>query len=317
MNDRRVHPTRRDFLRLAAASLAASGAIRAATRVRAADAPVVLDVAYAASLATAVEGPIKSAAAQRFGLELHGRASGASGLAKLIVGGSIAPDVFISITPSPMQSVLASGKAMRALPFARTEMAIAYAPQGRFAAKFREAGKPGGPAWYEVLQEPGLRLGRTDPVTDPLGRNAIYCLELAENYYGVPGLRERVLGADDNPVQIFAEATLAARVQSGQLDAATAYKIQPASFGLPYVELPEAINLGSVAHATAYARASLTLENRTLHPEPLVYYAAVLMQSAHASEATAFTDWLGGGEARAIFRKLGYDDAADAPALHA
>ena len=55
-----------------------------------------LDVAYAGSMGSLMEGPMKSAAAQALKIDLHGRAQGSNALAQLIVGGSIRPDVFIS-----------------------------------------------------------------------------------------------------------------------------------------------------------------------------------------------------------------------------
>src|SRR5262249_43505359 len=81
----------------------------------------VLDVAYAGSMGSLMEGPLKTAAAQTLKLELHGRAQGSSALAQLIVSGSIRPDVFIPITPGPMLTVLKAGKADTAQPVAHTE----------------------------------------------------------------------------------------------------------------------------------------------------------------------------------------------------
>ena len=57
--------------------------------------PAVLEVAYAGSMGSIMEGPVKKAAAQTLRLDMHGRAQGANALAQLIVGGSISPDVFI------------------------------------------------------------------------------------------------------------------------------------------------------------------------------------------------------------------------------
>ena len=137
-----------------------------------------LQVAYAGSMASAMEGPI-GRAAEAMGLKLQGRAQGASGLAQLIVAGSLRPDVFISITPSPMQTVQRAGKARRAVPIARTEMVIAYSPHSRFRAEFERAARdPEGHPWWRVLGAKGLRFGRTDPITDPQGRNILFVFQL-------------------------------------------------------------------------------------------------------------------------------------------
>jgi molybdate/tungstate transport system substrate-binding protein len=275
-----------------------------------------LDVAYAGSMGSLMEGPLKSSAAQTLKLELHGRAQGSNALAQLITGGSIRPDVFISITPGPMLTVLHAGKAESAAPIARTEMVIAYSPKSKSAEKLQSAAE-GKTLWWKVLQEPGLRFGRTDPVTDPQGRNIIFTLMLAEKIYKQPGLMEKTLGATINPRQIFTEPTVQARLQSGELDAASAYKTQPGPFNLPYITLPAEINLsGEHVHAD-HPEISLTVNSKTYQPEPLIFYAAVLRDAPNKKAATTFVKWLTGDEAQAIFRRYNYDPPGAASGMHA
>src|SRR5271170_8360461 len=72
-----------------------------------------LDVAYAGSMGSMMEGPIKAGAARTLEVAFQGRAQGSDALAKLITGGSITPDVFVPVTPGPMLTVLRGGKATR------------------------------------------------------------------------------------------------------------------------------------------------------------------------------------------------------------
>jgi molybdate/tungstate transport system substrate-binding protein len=275
-----------------------------------------LDVAYAGSMGSLMEGPVKIAAAQTLKLDLHGRGHGSTALAQLIVGGNIHPDVFISVTPGPMLTILKAGKIDSALPIAHTEMVIAYSPKSKFAAKLQAAAE-GKANWWEVFQEPGLRFGRTDPLTDPQGRNIIFTVMLAAKIYKQAGLVEKILGPAINEQQIFTEPTLQARLQSGELDAASAYKIQPAPFHLPYITLPKEINLSGQNVATDHPEISLTLGSKTWQPEPLIYYAAVLKNAFNAKGAAAFMEWLKGAEAQAIFRRFSYDPSGDASLLRA
>ena len=275
-----------------------------------------LDVAYAGSMGSMMEGPLKSAAAQTLKLELHGRAQGSSALAQLIAGGSIRPDVFISVTPSPMLTVLRAGKAGSAQPIAHTEMVIAYSPKSRFASRFDAAAKGKEDLW-KVLLGPGLRFGRTDPVTDPQGRNIIFTIMLAAQANKRPDLVEKILGPAINEQQIFTEPTVMARLQSGELDAASAYKIQPGPLNLPYVALPAEINLSGQNVRAEHPDVTLTLGGKSYAPEPLIYYAAVLKDAPNAKGAAAFVDWLNGEEAQAIFRKYNYGTPGSASSLHA
>jgi molybdate/tungstate transport system substrate-binding protein len=276
----------------------------------------VLDVAYAGSMGSMMEGPLKTSAAQTLKLDLHGRAQGSSALAQLIVGGSIRPDVFMPVTPGPMMTILKAGKADSAQPIAHTEMVIAYSPKSKFAPKLEAASKGKG-NWWEILQEPGLRFGRTDPVGDPQGRNIIFTMMIAAKVYKQPDLVEKVLGPTINERQIFTEPTVQARLQSGELDAASAYKIQPGPFNLPYITLPKEINLsGQDVHAD-HPDVTLTVGSKTYNPEPLIYYAGVLKDAPNAKGAAAFLEWLKGDEAQGIFKRFYYDPPGDASALHA
>jgi molybdate/tungstate transport system substrate-binding protein len=237
-------------------------------------------------------------------------------LAQLIVGGSIRPDVFISVTPSPMLTVLRAGKATIAQPIAHTEMVIAYSPKSRFAAKLQAAAE-GKVRWWEALQEPGLRFGRTDPVTDPQGRNIIFTMLLAATLYKQSGLADKILGPVINQQQIFTEPTVQARLQSGELDAASAYKTQPGPFNLPYITLPKEVNLGGQNVRTSHPEISLNVNGKTYQPEPLIFYAAALNDAPNAKAAAAFVGWLRRTEAQAIFSRFNYDPPGDASPLRA
>jgi molybdate/tungstate transport system substrate-binding protein len=278
-----------------------------------------IDVAYAGSMGSMMEGPVKAAVARSLQIAMHGRAAGSDALAKLIVGGSISPDLFIPVTPSPMMTVIKAGKATAGVPIARTEMVIAYSPKSKYAPQFAAAaaGSHGAMSWWNVLEQSGVRFGRTDPTVDPQGRNIIFTFQLAEKYYNRPGLTQKVLGPTINTAQIFLEPTVQARLQSGELDAASAYKIQPGPFDLPYISLPPEINLGDDTMSSHYAQASLTLNGKIFHPEPLVYYAAVLDGSSHKDKATAFLNWFTGNDGQGILRKFFYDPPAGAATLHA
>lgn len=306
--------TRRELLARGSSFTLAAGLVGLSSSLFADDL-AALDVSYAGSMGSMMEGPLKSALAKSLKLDMHGRAQGSNALAQLIVGGSIRSDVFIPVTPGPMLTVLRAGKADSAHPVAHTEMVIAYSPQNRFASKFDAAAKGKG-HWWEVLQEPGLRFGRTDPVTDPQGRNIIFTMMLAAKEYKQADLVEKVLGPAINEKQIFSEPTVQARLQSGELDAASAYKIQPGPFNLPYITLPKQINLSAQNVHADHPDVTLTLNGKTYNPEPLIYYVAVLKDAPNSAGATRFAEWIRGDEAQAIFRRYNYDPPGDASALH-
>jgi molybdate/tungstate transport system substrate-binding protein len=304
--------------RAAIIAVAAILALVPARLARAARPLTPLAVAYAGSMGSMIDGAIRPAVAAALDANLRGRAQGSTGLARMIAAGSIRPDVFIAVTPGPMRTVIAAGKTARAFPIARTEMVIAYSPHSRFARQFAHAGPSAGAAakpWWQILETPGLRFGRTDPDTDPLGLNIIFTMQLAAAWYHQPDLVAKILGPQFNPGQIFMEPQLMARLQAGQLDASAAYKTQPGVFGLPFVTLPAAINLGDAAMEPAYQHAVLTLNGTPRHPSPLIFYAAVMNGAAHPRLAARFVAWLQGDSARRIFAQYHYDPPGDAKPL--
>ena len=306
--------SRREMLRrsgLAAAAVMAGASLRGQ-----AEPMNVLDVAYAGSIGFLMDGAVKKAAATSLKLELHGRGQGASALAQLIASGSVQPDVFIPITASPMQTVFQAGKAARAEPIARTEMVIAYSPKSRFAPRMDAAAR-GQEPWWKILEEPGFRFGRSDPAADPQGRNIIFVMMLAAKLYKQPDLARRVLGDTINPQQINMETGLQSRLQSGQIDAASAYRIQPGTFNLPYIPLPAEVNLSGEQVHERNAGVSLVAGGKTYVPEPLFYYAAVLNGARNPAGAKAFVQWLKGTEARTLFEQHQFESGLDAATLHA
>ena len=143
-------------------------------------------VAYAGSMGALMDHGIGPAFATQAHLTYQGIGQGAFALARLIAAKQMIADVFIPITAAPFEVVRKAGLAKAAVPVASTQMCIAYSPKSRFAADFAAAAA-GHKPWYEVLLQPGLRFGRTDPRTDPQGRNILFALRLAEIYYKQPG----------------------------------------------------------------------------------------------------------------------------------
>src|SRR6185437_5044878 len=142
---------RRLLLRIGIAVLAGTFAVLIG-RSGAAGPMTPLEVAYAGSMGSMMDGAVRPAIAKALGADLRGRAAGSTGLANLIVAGSIRPDVFISVTPGPMRIVLRAGKAEKAVAIARTEMVIAYSRDSRYAGELAKSAGPGNKPWWRVLE---------------------------------------------------------------------------------------------------------------------------------------------------------------------
>jgi molybdate/tungstate transport system substrate-binding protein len=234
-------------------------------------------VAYAASLTFLNEKDVAPAFEKATGYSYTGQGNTSGNLETDIASGEIHPNVFESVggdNITPLQPKFTKWYVQ----YAGTSMVLAYNPQSKYASQFRAFadGKKPLKDLFTLLQTPGLKLGRTDPNTDPQGRDFIFMLMLAQSYYHLPtGTVAKILGTKDfaspSSSQIYAESSLDATLQSGQLDAASAFVTQAKELHLDYIPLPTAINLGSFADAAQYARASLTITgNQTTHGEPQV-----------------------------------------------
>jgi len=294
--------SRRQIFAAAAASLLASGTLPAQAAGK-------VTVAYAGSMGVVMDRGIGPAFTASTGTQFQGIGQAAMGLAHLIAAKSINPDVFVSVSAGPVKIVEAAGLTAGAVPVASTSMVLAYAPKSPFAAQFAAAK---GADWTKILTSPGLRFGRTDPGTDPQGQYVLYALQLAGKYYNLPGFAAKVAGAEDNSAEIFAEPSLLARLQDGQIDATIGYESAVRSQHLPFIALPAEINFSSPALAkTWYAKASLTVTEKgkteVKHPSPLVFYATALKNAANPEAAQAFVTFLSSQQGQKILQQYGYD----------
>lgn len=270
-------------------------------------------VAYAGSMGVVMDKFLGPAFATQQHVNYQGQGEGAYGLARLLASRKATADVFVSITPGPVEILQKAGLVDEAVPVASTRMVIAYNPKSPFAAAFAASNHPDATTpWWQVLKEPGLKFGRSDARVDPQGQNIIFSLMLAEKFYKQPGLSNAVLGDVQNPAQVYGEGGLLTRLQAGQLDAASGYESATLSAKLPYVALPDEINLSNPAYAKSwYDTVSLNLTDskgqpQTLSPQPLVFYAAVLKNAPDHKRGEAFVAFMQSREGQALFSQNGY-----------
>jgi molybdate/tungstate transport system substrate-binding protein len=197
-----------------------------------------VNVLYAGSLVNLMERSIGTAFEQKSGDQFQGYAGGSNKVANEIKGKLRRGDVFVSANPKVDDQLMgeANGDWVRwYIAFAESPLVIGYNPSSRFVNDLKN--RP----WYEVLAEPGLKLGRTDPKLDPKGALTVELLKRAEAFYNKPSLSQQIIGEPDNPVQVLPEETLVGRLQSGQLDVGFFYSTETSDAKIPAVNLPDEI----------------------------------------------------------------------------
>jgi molybdate/tungstate transport system substrate-binding protein len=119
----------------------------------------------------------------------------------------------------------------------------------------------------------------------------------------------KILGTTDwgtaNSPQIYAESALDSTLQSGQLDASSAFVTQAIELHLDYIPLPPQINLGSAALAAQYMKASVTLKNgMTKHGSPQVIDITII--GTPTSAGTAFVKYTLSPAGLALYKQGGF-----------
>ena len=226
-----------------------------------------VNVAYASSLQFLNEKMVSPAFTKAEGYKFVGHGGASTELANDITGGELTPDVYESVGGDNIKMIEPKFTKWY-VQYAGTSIVLAYNPKSKYAADFKaiaSGSKNVCSLFSSTLQTSGFKLGRTDPNIDPQGRDFIMMLELAQSYCHLPSdTVAKILGTSDfataSSSQIYAESSLDATLQSGQLDAASAFITQAVELKLPYIKLPDAINLGSASEKAAYAKATVKVK---------------------------------------------------------
>ena len=191
-----------------------------------------ISLLYAGSLVDLMTNQLIPSFQSAGGATVNGLPAGSTELASEIKGGLQRADVFVSASPSVNASLEGGADGSWVSwygEFASAPLVIAYNPKSKYAADFKK--KP----WYKVLEEPGIRVGRTDPKLDPKGQLTVEFMDAFQKVGHEPGLAARALGSPENQAQIFPEQTLLGRIDAGQLDVGFFYSVEAVAAKLPYV----------------------------------------------------------------------------------
>jgi molybdate/tungstate transport system substrate-binding protein len=212
--------------------------------------------------------------------------------------------------------------------FASNRVALAYTTDSQYAGEI-DAGN-----WFEVVTQPGVRLGLSDPRFDALGYRALMVFALAQEAYSRPDLFQSAFGGrltraitlfwDDDLATITvpeivetvpnsglvlrgSSIQLIALLQSGDVDYAFEYESVIRQHGLEMLPLPDALNLGVEGMEETYAQVQVNLDFRrfvTIAPqfrgERIGYGITVPSSAQHPEEAIQFIAFLLGPAGRAV-----------------
>lgn len=226
-----------------------------------------VNVLYAASLSGLMQNQVGPGFQRNTGYSVNGYSAGSKALAAQIKGEVHPADVFISASPKvnaslegPKNGNWVSWYAT----YATSSLVLGYNPHSTFAAALKS--RP----WYQVLAEPGIRVGFTDPATDPKGELTAQALTGAAKSDHVPALTKLAATKAD----MYPEETLTGRLQSGQLDAGFFYTSEATAAHIPTVPLT-----GQDLKATY----TITVLNKAPHEAGAVAFVSYLLAGGMAT----------------------------------
>ena len=256
-------------------STAAAGSPSAAASSASPTGSGPVNVLYAGSLVDLMQKQVGPAFQTATGYSVSGISAGSKDLAAEIKGKVHQGDVFISASPKVNATLEGASNGSWVSwygTFATSALVIGYNPKSKFAIDLKTM------PWYKAITEPGLKLGFTDPATDPKGVLAVEAMTSTATKQKLPALK--ALSADKS--DIFPEETLVGRLQSGQLDAGFFYTAEATAASIPTVPLT-----GEALKAS--------------------YTITILSKAPHEAGAEAFVTYLLGSGGQAALKQDGFD----------
>lgn len=214
-------------------------------------------------------------------------------------------DVIASADYSVIETLMIPDHADWYLNFATNEMTIMYTKHSRYEDEINDDN------WYEILLKDDVEYGHSDPDADPCGYRSQLTWQLAEEYYDKDGLYQDL--KDNCPSKNIRpkETDLIALLESGELDYIFIYRSVAQQHDLPFVTLPDEINLKTNEHRDFYKKAEVEIsgsepgETVTKIGKPMVYGVTIPNNSPNLEGAKAFIEFLISEEGQKIMEENG------------
>ncbi len=256
--------------------------------------------AYAAEVSSLLNGFASSTGAQVAPVKSGGSFADASEIAA-----GAPDDVFVSVALSATSSqYLRNLTSNWAIGFASDQMVLAYsdAPQTSAAASVislantaaRSNATSDWDAFFTALTSGGVKLGISDPASDPAGIRGWLVLEVAGYLYSGGNQQAYVsplLQGNANVTGTNA-AALVAPLQAGQIQFLFVYKSAAVSDGLRFLSLDSHVNLGSPSLGSFYSKFSYADSAGRTPAAPIILCVTVPLSAVNTAEALQFVQYV-------------------------
>lgn len=238
-------------------------------------------------------------------IEVRTEAAGSWTCARKITELGSQADVMASADSEVIRTLLIPEFADFCIDFAHNEMVLMYSEKSRYGSSI----SPGN--WHQILQEEGVKFSHSDPHSDPCGYRALLVMQLAENFYRIPNLYEKLMAKRSQRHIRPKETDLLALLEMDELDYIIIYKSVAEQHNGLYLTLPDEINLKSAELTDLYAQASVEITGKSLNEMvtrqgAAIIYGLTIPKTARSPHLAAqFVSFVLSPEGRAIMERNG------------
>jgi molybdate/tungstate transport system substrate-binding protein len=256
--------------------------------------------AYTAEVSSLLKGFAASTGAQVAPLKSGGSFADASAIAA-----GAPDDVFVSVALSATSSqYLKNLTSNWAVGFASDQIVLAYSNAtqtpaaatiiGLASAASSSNATSGWNAFYTALTSGGVKVGISNPVSDPAGLRGWLVLEAAGYLYSAGSQQAYVGPLLRNGANVTGTnaAALVAPLQAGQIQFLFIYKSAAVSDGLNFLALDGHVNLGSPSLGQFYSHFSYTDSAGKTAGAPIILCVTVPLSAVNVDEALQFVQYV-------------------------
>lgn len=217
---------------------------------------------------------------------------GSTKMARLISEVGKYADIMASADYKVIDNTLIPQNADWNIRFATNQLVLCYTDKSRYADEINADN------WYNILQRKDVVWGHSEPNVDPCGYRSLMVLQLAEKFYGIPGLSQKLL--DNRPLKNVRPKSveLVNLLKTGNMDYAWEYLSVAVQHDLKYVKLSDHINLGNYKYDDFYKMAEVKVTGKkpgtwkTQKGKSCTYGITLVKDSTNKEAAVAFLQYL-------------------------
>ncbi len=251
-----------------------------------------LIIFHAGSLSVPFEAMEKAFEAKYPGVDVLREAAGSQQCARKITDVKKPCDIMASADYKVIDKLLIPDYASMNIRFATNQLVLCYTDTSTFASEVSADN------WYEILQKKGVVWGHSDPNLDPCGYRSLMVLKLAETYYKIPGLYDKLIANRPQENVRPKSVELISLLQTGNMDYAWEYLSVAVQHGLKYLILPDQINLGNYQYDDLYEKAVVKVTGKEpgtfmdIKGQSVTYGVTLIKDAPNREAAIAFLLYL-------------------------